>query len=181
MSTEHGPKLELLIGMIASGKSTYARSRAREGALVISHDDLTEMLHGEYRYEPGLRECYRTMEEGIAKTAILHGRDVVIDRTHLTRESRSRWVNFVRLFGKSRWNVQPPSPIKLVAIVFPITAPEEHAAWRFAHDHRGRSYEECLGVARHHHAQAMAEPIDVAEGFTSIEHRDWKGVAVVHD
>jgi predicted kinase len=87
-------RIEVLIGMIASGKSTYARKRADEGALIISHDALTEMLHGCYRYEEGLRESYRTMEESIAFASLSAGRDIVIDRTHLTDESRRRWIDF---------------------------------------------------------------------------------------
>ena len=43
-------KIEVLSGMIASGKTSYARSRADDGALIISHEDLTEMLHGRYVY-----------------------------------------------------------------------------------------------------------------------------------
>jgi predicted kinase len=89
-------RLEVLVGMIASGKSTYARRRADEGALVVSHDDLTAMLHARYRYEQGLREPYRRIEESIAWRGLDAGRDVVIDRTHLTRESRERWLKWVR-------------------------------------------------------------------------------------
>lgn len=62
------PKIELLIGMIASGKSTYARKRADEGALVVSHDDLTQMLHACYRYEPGLKPAYRAMMREMFRT-----------------------------------------------------------------------------------------------------------------
>jgi dephospho-CoA kinase len=32
------PKIEVLVGMIASGKSTYSRSRAQDGAIIINDD-----------------------------------------------------------------------------------------------------------------------------------------------
>jgi predicted kinase len=151
--------------MIASGKSTYARRRAKEGALVIAHDDLTAMLHAEYRYEQGLRELYRLAEMQIARYALgegSEGKDVIVDRTHLTRESRQRWVKLVR-----NWNHWCPEyHTKLVAVTFPIEPAHVHALRRVRSDARGRSAEDWLKVACHHADQATAEPLDwQAEGF----------------
>jgi len=161
-------KIELLVGMIASGKSTYARRRADEGALVISHDGLTSMLHAAYRYESWLRPCYREMEESLVKLAIEYERDVVIDRTHLTLESRLRWVHF----ASAEFAGHKPD-VYLHAITFPIEAPEAHALRRFTAEARGRSYEDWLDVARHHSYQASEEPIGEGEGFDRIERRQW--------
>lgn len=154
-------RVEVLVGMIASGKSTYARKRADAGALVVSHDDLSEMLHARYRYEPELRECYRRMEEDLVVRAMQAGRDVIIDRTHLTKESRARWVDYVHPF----WN---GSRIDIIAVRFPIEAPEVHASRRVSADSRGRSYEEWLRVATHHAEQAQKEPLGDGEGFDEI-------------
>lgn len=151
-------QIELLVGMIGSGKSTYARRRAKQGALIISHDDLTEMLHGEYRYEAELKPAYLAMMRGIAVQAVLAKRDVVIDRTHLTRESRHFWTGCGYL-----WDVP------VVAVTFPILAPEAHAQRRFEADPRGRSYEDWLKVAWHHAEQAWKEPLDgPGEGFARV-------------
>lgn len=149
--------IELLVGMIASGKTTYARERAKQGALVVSHDDLTQMLHGEYRYEPKLKPCYRAMMVQLVHNAIVAGRDAVIDRTHLTRESRSFWLDIA-------WHSKTP----IIAVVFPILMPEVHARRRFEADARGRPYEEWLAVAEHHAAQAHAEALSPNEGFREI-------------
>lgn len=154
------PTLEVLVGMIASGKSTYARKRADEGALVISHDDLTEMLHARYRYEDGLREVYRGIEKALAVEILLSGRDVIIDRTHLTRESRARWVRFARA------TIYRP---RIVAVVFPVESPGVHAERRFESDSRGRPWEDWVRVALHHHAQYLEEPIKDDEGFDEIK------------
>jgi predicted kinase len=158
--------LYVLVGMIASGKSTYALKRADEGALVTSHDMLTNMLHARYRYEPGLRQCYRDMEEALVVRSFEHGRDAVIDRTHLTRESRERWIVFARQLD--HWEILDRPRTQVVAVTFPIASPEEHARRRVAADPRGRTAEEWLLVARHHAEQAAAEPLDISEGFDGI-------------
>lgn len=168
MTTMTWPKLEVLIGMVASGKSTYARRRAGEGALVISHDDLTAMLHASYRYEPGLRECYRRMEESLAWAALNIGRDVVVDRTHLTRESRQRWVRWASNYDFLQTFDGHGPTTRVVAVAFPIASAEEHAYRRANHDARGRTLAEWHKVAEHHAAQAAAEPLDASEGFAEI-------------
>lgn len=163
-------RIEVLVGMIASGKSTYARRRADEGALVVCHDDLCRMLHAGLPvgpaacgYDPDLRTCYRKIEEAIARLAIEFDRDVVIDRTHLTRESRERWLTFARWPSFAEWS-QPP----VVAVAFPIMTPHFHARRRVEADPRGRSYDEWLDVAWHHRGQAEAEPLAEDEGFAEI-------------
>jgi hypothetical protein len=160
--------IEVLVGMIGSGKSGYARMRADGGALVICHDDLTAMVHARYRYEPGLRGCYRRMEESIAWAALQHKRDVVIDRTHLTRESRHRWISWASSYDSlNTFDGKGPSTY-MVAVAFPIESPEVHARRRFQSDPRGRPYEEWLQVAEHHFAQFIAEPLSESEGFAEI-------------
>jgi hypothetical protein len=160
MSRTPGPRLELLVGMVASGKTTYARDRADHGALVVSHDDLTQMLHGRYRYEPDLKPTYRAMMRYAARHGLEEGRDVVIDRTNLTRESRRYWTGAAAVWG-----------VPIVAVVFPRMGPASHAMRRFEADPRGRSYVEWLEVARHHADQAEAEPLDwEGEGFASVIH-----------
>lgn len=152
--------IEVLVGMIASGKSTYAKHRADAGAIVISHDDLTEGFHACYRYEQELRAQYRESEEAIARIFLAAGRDIVVDRTHLTKESRGRWIDFARNFGMVRGIV-----ISVVAVVFPVVAPNLHAVRRHRADTRGRSYADWLKVATHHYEQYQAEPISNDEGF----------------
>jgi predicted kinase len=156
--------------MVGSGKSTYARRRADEGAIVISHDDLTQMLHARYRYEQVLRDQYRAAEEKLAHVFLSAGRDVVIDRTHLTRESRKRWVDFTKWpnFAHDRVPV-------IAAVTFPIEAPEVHARRRVECDARGRSYDDWLRVAHHHYQQSVDEPLHAKdEGFDWIEGNRWR-------
>jgi predicted kinase len=162
------PTLEVLVGMIGSGKTTYARQRADDGALVISLDDLTEMLHARYRYEPELRKCYQQMEHSLAWAGLCAGRDVIIDRTHLTLESRRRWITWAGNFDSMQDYEGKGYHTPVVAIVFPREPALVHARRRFETDARGRSLEEWDLVAAHHEAQAEAEPISDGEGFTAI-------------
>jgi hypothetical protein len=162
------PTLEILCGMIGSGKSTYARRRADEGALVVCHDDLSTMLHARPRYEQGLRACYRKMEESLAWAALNAGRDVIVDRTHLTAESRRRWVRWAADYDAMNTfeGRGPKTPV--FAIDFPIGPPGEHARRRYLADPRGRPFHEWYKVACHHREQADAEPLSESEGFARI-------------
>jgi predicted kinase len=153
-------KLEILVGMIASGKSTYARQRADDGAIVICHDDLTAMVHASYRYEQEKRDLYREMEEAIVRVALEAELDVVIDRTHLTRESRWRWISFAR-----------EEQVRIEAVVFAVESAAVHARRRCYSDPRGRAFEEWLRVAEHHASQAAEEPFYDHEGFDEIVHK----------
>jgi hypothetical protein len=165
-------RLEILVGMIGSSKSIYARKRADESALVISHDWLTQGLHGgAYRYEQGLRECYRRMEEDLACAALTVGRNVVLDRCHLSAESRRRWIDFAhRLRNEAliEGDREIYRGLPVVAVAFPIESPAVHARRRFESDPRGRSHEEWYMVAQHHFAQHLAEPLSEDEGFAEI-------------
>lgn len=167
------PVIECLVGPIASGKSTFARKRADEGALCVAHDDLCAMLHAHRDgkgYEDGLRECYRRMEESIAWAALAAGRDVVIDRTHLTAESRRRWILWA-LYYDALNTFEDQGPVTpVVAVVFPDEGPHVHAHRRFDADARGRSLTDWFMVAEHHAEQARAEPIDISEGFAEIRY-----------
>ncbi len=150
--------LEVLVGIVASGKSTYARRRADEGALVISYDELAQMLHARYRIDPALRPAYAAIIWNTVAVAQAHGRDVVLDGTHLTRESRRYWVNQARAAG-----------VRVVAIQFPVGPPEDHAARRYATDARGKSYDDWLAVVQRQWAEAVNEPVDAAgEGFDAV-------------
>jgi predicted kinase len=151
--------IEVLVGMIGSGKSTYARRRADEGAMIVCHDELTGMLHGRPRYEQKYRELYRKSEEKLVEILLSNEIDVIIDRTHLTYESRTRWTNFA--------NRCLPRP-RIIAVKFPVGSPEVHAIARYKTDDRGRSLAEWLAVAKHHHTQAIAEPLDSLGGFDEI-------------
>jgi predicted kinase len=151
--------IEMLIGFIGSGKSTYARKWAEQGAVIICRDDMITMVHGCYRYESRWSLMYNRMMEESIKVAFDHGRNyVILDGTHLTVESRKRWIEY---------GIQHRYPI--VATVFPMESPEVHARRRFESDPRGRSLEEWINVAEKHAEQWRWEPVKVDEGFKWVK------------
>jgi adenylate kinase family enzyme len=167
MSIPDRLEIRVLVGMIGSGKSTYARKLAKDGWVIVSHDDLTEAFHGEYRYEQELRPFYMGAMLAIAMSALKNGRSVVVDRTHLTKESRAVWVNAAKKATR-RFSNRERVAVSAVCVTFPIESPEVHAARRCGHDPRGRSYDDWVGVARHHYSQAFeGSPFDpIEEGFS---------------
>src|SRR5690554_6035008 len=88
-------KIEVLVGMIASGKSTYALQRAREGAIIYNNDAVVEAVHGgDYKlYDERLKGLYDAVQMSIMYSAIKYGRDLVIDKTNLNRIKRQRYVH----------------------------------------------------------------------------------------
>jgi predicted kinase len=145
-----------MVGMICSGKSTYARKRAEEGWLVCSHDSLLQMLYQNYTYNKELRFFYERLEESIAEAILREGMNVVIDRTHLGLESRQRWIKFAKNFLS----------VKVRAVVFPREDPVAHALRRYKSEARGVSFQTWLKAAYRHEQQALDNPIDwKAEGF----------------
>lgn len=94
-------KCTMLIGLPASGKSTYAEnSGLTSSACWISTDNIIQDIADDYGFTYdeifkdaiGLAEkvMWRSLEHAHNK-----GYDVVIDRTNLTRKSRARFIRFL--------------------------------------------------------------------------------------
>lgn len=133
------PVLELLVGNIASGKSSWTEPRASEGWITVNNDSLVRSMHGgNYDWErqiPGLKTSLGIL---IVETAGAHGRSVVIDNTNRTSSGRLPFVAAARRAGG----------MKVRAILFPRSSPETHARRRFEADARAMPYEYWLEVAR---------------------------------
>ena len=134
--------IEVLIGTIASGKSTYAKNKAENGYIVINDDAIVNAIHGGlyHLYNEKLKPLYKSIENHILTTAIAMGKHVVIDRgLNNTRKSRARWIAIAHSLD-----------CKITAITFPFWTPEKHAQLRFESDNRGCSYEFWLKAAKRH-------------------------------
>jgi predicted kinase len=148
---------ELLIGPIASGKSTWTARRAREGAIVLNDDSLVTSLHGGHyeMYDKKLKPLYKTIPLMLAGMTILAGRDVIIDSTNLTRAVRSRWIGMAKMYD-----------VPVVGVVFDRKGPAEHAGRRTRSDDRGYDFDYWLKVARYH--DSIYEAPDASEGFDNL-------------
>jgi predicted kinase len=138
-------QVEILVGMIASGKSTYARARAAQGAIIINDDDLVMAVHGGnyLLYDKALKPLYKTLETTLFGLAVAAGRDVVVDRgVNISRAGRARWVAMAKSYD-----------IPCRAVVFPHDGAYVHAERRYKNDARGYTLEDWVKVAQSHDAR----------------------------
>ena len=85
------PYVLILLGLPASGKSTFARRlREKDDVVVLSSDDIREEMFGS-RFSEEIREAVFLQMAGRAGAALRSGRNVVFDTTYLNAaESRDR-------------------------------------------------------------------------------------------
>lgn len=133
--------LILLVGPIASGRSTYAAKLAQEGALVVNDDAIVNAVHGgNYKlYSKNLKCLYKQIENSIIYYAIDKNLDVIIDRPNFKKPTRSRYINLAKSLD-----------CKTFAVVFPWLGPDIHVQRRMISDSRGYSYEYWTKVYNHH-------------------------------
>ena len=154
------PKVEILVGPIASGKSTFATFRAKEGAIVINDDAIVNAVHAnQYAlYDETLKPLYKAVENTILQAALSLGRDVVIDRPNYSKAMRRRYIGLAK------------SVDAMVNVVhFERVDPNEHARRRAHSDARGYTQEYWLEVAMAHDIQY--EQPELSEGVDEITHR----------
>lgn len=160
--------IKLLIGNIASGKSTYCKSRARNGALIINDDSIVNGIHcNQYNlYNEGLKPLYKSIENQILMMGIAMNREIVVDRgLNLTPKSRRRFIGLAHSLD-----------VAIDAIVFKFENPELHAKRRQEHDLRGHSYKYWLEVAEIFDKKYVEPTLE--EGFNSIVEITQKDIEV---
>jgi predicted kinase len=158
--------LQVLIGPVASGKSTYSGNCAKAGMVTVNDDAIVNAMHaGDYQlYDKALKLLYKSVENHAVVTAIGLGRSVVIDRgTNNRPDSRRRWVGLAHSLD-----------LPVVAIQFRDEGPEVHARRRSESDGRGADYAYWLKVARHHRSQFR--PVDPSEGFDRVVELEWSEI-----
>lgn len=148
------PRLEILFGPIASGKSTYSAKRANDGALIANDDAVVLAIHGgQYSaYEKELKGLYKGVRSQIIHTAAAIGRDVVVDSTGLTRERREHLRTLATSLDMS------PGLVLFRKGRFQGAADGRR---RFKADPRGISKEEWIKIGEHH--AKTHDPLTVEE------------------
>ena len=90
-------KLTLMVGLPASGKSTYAKEMADDNTVVLSSDALRKELLGDERCQDDNDIVFKTLYRR-AKECLLEGKDVVIDATNINMKARRRALaNFANM------------------------------------------------------------------------------------
>jgi predicted kinase len=148
------PKFTMLIGVPASGKSTWREANAGDAVIISSDDIIDQTAAAQGRtynevFKENIKFATQLVEER-AKSAFADGKDVVWDQTNLTPKSRKPKLALV------------PEYYEKIAVYFPT--PEE-GEWRRRLDSReGKNIPEniLLGMA-----SSIEKPSE-EEGFHSI-------------
>lgn len=151
-------RLIFLVGMIGSGKSTFARRLADAGYMVWSNDTFIPGLHGgNYKgYRDELKETYRRVRRSVVSTLLALGHSVVLDDTHTRAASRKEDMLMASYLG-----------VPCECVLFPVADhPAVHAVRRYNHDNRGYSLETWSKVLEKHLADYA--PPTLEEGFLRI-------------
>lgn len=157
------PQIEILIGCVGAGKSTYAKYRAYQGAIIVNDDALVMAMHaGTYNlYKKGLKPLYKAVENTILQTALIMGKDVIIDRPNYSKQMRSRYISIARSLD-----------CRVHILVFPEYAPEVHVARRMESNARGMDYDAWMAVFMAHKDNYTKPTIDEADEITYLTETD---------
>lgn len=160
-------KLQILVGMISSGKSTYCQNAANNGFLCLNDDAIVNMLHSNNYglYDKQLKPIYKSIENNIVSSILLAKKSLIIDRgLNISFDGRRRWIAIAKSFD-----------VICEAIVFKNEGPQIHANRRFISDSRGRSLQEWHEAANRHNS-IYKEP-SVEEGFDAINYIDFDEIS----
>lgn len=147
--------LEILVGPIASGKSTFCKRKAKGGAIIVNDDSIVTALHGgDYTlYSKKLKPVYKSVENAAIQAGLMMGRLVVVDRPNHSAAMRRRYIALGKSFDA-----------KVTVVLFKREPPEVHAKRRFYNDHRDLPLQHWEEACRIH--ESLYEPPDKdREGF----------------
>lgn len=151
-------KVYLLCGLIGSGKSTYCKSAALNGHIILNDDAIVNLLHCDNYtlYDKKLKILYKSIENSIVSLSLCMGKSIVIDRgLNISKKGRKRFIALAQSFD-----------IPCFANVFKNEGVETHAMRRYNSDNRGHTYEYWLNVAKKHNE--IWEFPTIEEGFNEI-------------
>jgi len=150
--------LYVLVGCIASGKSSYCKNAAKAGFIIINDDSIVNMCHADdyTLYDKRLKILYKSIEHTMLGTSLCLGKPIIIDRgLDVSIKGRQRWLALAKSYD-----------VECHAIVLPRSTPEVHAERRTNSDARGYNYAYWLNVAKHHDSIYNVPAIE--EGFNKV-------------
>ena len=91
-------KVYIMIGMIGSGKSAWARMTAGTdfNTIRVSGDDIRKMIKDRYTFDFQLEPLVNKMKMAMIKEVLAAGKDVVIDDCHLTYKDREELCALIK-------------------------------------------------------------------------------------
>lgn len=102
----------IMIGLPASGKSTYAAfiSMGREAIIVLSSDKIRQELYGDESVQGNPAEVFGTLY-GRMETALKNAESVVIDATNMTKRDREKAIYLGKKYGDLVKGIVMDTPI----------------------------------------------------------------------
>jgi predicted kinase len=110
-------KVKILVGIPASGKSTYARQFIKGKSdkwIIVNRDNIRDML-GEY-WIPTRENLVTNIEDNMIQEGLRHGYNVIIDATNINPKTIKRIENNIELI-----KTFVPYKIELEYKTFPIS------------------------------------------------------------
>lgn len=147
------PNVYVLVGNIASGKSTFCNSGEME---VISKDDLRYCIRpGEYVFDVDCEGLIQMLIKEKLRCSILGGESVIIDETNMSVDSRKWVLDMCKDMGATP-----------VAIVFPDRGEDSHVYARLKDNHGDTSESTWREVYRRKYSQYVMPTKE--EGFDDV-------------
>lgn len=117
-------RVYLLIGNIASGKSTWRKSHTEH--FVVSRDDIRYTLcPGKYTFDRELEKAVAAMADAQLEAMLKYGdKDIVIDETNMSKKVRKRTLRLVEKYNA-----------EAIAVCFPDKGRDEHVRRRLRDNH----------------------------------------------
>lgn len=154
-------EMQILIGNIGSGKSTYCKEKVKEEYIIISKDDLRYSIGaGNYifnlNYEQSISNC---MLEFFHSLSQLNDIKIIIDETNMDKESRKFYLYWGKYYKYTK-----------IAMIFPSLTKEESVKRRLQSNH-GNTSKEVWDEVWERKNTIYEEPTK-EEGFDIIMRRD---------
>ena len=94
-------KVYLLTGIIASGKSTWAKKCVDSNTFIVSKDVIRTMIYGGYKYKITDEHLIDAISKAIVQSLLLSGTNVIIDECWDTMTSGARqrledWLKYIQ-------------------------------------------------------------------------------------
>jgi predicted kinase len=84
-------KIYIMVGFPGSGKSTWAKEMAKDPeTVIICKDVIRHMFKGEYLFDASYEPLVAEIAQAAFNNALMAGFNVIIDETHITKDSRAR-------------------------------------------------------------------------------------------
>jgi predicted kinase len=156
------PKCIMLVGVPASGKSTWQYKKYGEyPPVVASTDNIIQEIASSYgmTYDEGFKGLIQIAEQIMWRqitTCLMRGSDFIIDRTNLSVKSRKKFIDKLKLH---HYNIE--------CVVFPLPGTEKLSSdeWnRRLNSRRGKTIPGYILSSMIEHY----EPPTLAEGFSKI-------------